>query len=251
MKSPINKFLILPGILLVPVLLMAVDPHEYTDYIDGKWYQCKSWVVDAAGDTVYYRDLDGNREYYKYDDQHHKVYRTNQDREECFYTYTATGKELTSKCSDGTFVEYFYDKLDRLVRIKSRKNTVSFDYDGDTDRGIHFQKVDTLGNILDESWYEYDDKKNETKWITRTGKVTIYHPIDGPTMYQKQSDGFEIWFDDKGNIIKDKEPNGKITQYKNKYDSKGRIIYKANDDQWFRYFTKKDTSYKCWVDGKY
>ena len=249
MKSQINKFLILPGILLAPVLLMAVDPHDYTDYLDGKWYQCESWVVDAAGDTVYRRDLSGNRQHYKYDDQHNQVYWMNHHQEECFYTFTDTGKQLSTKCSNGTLSEFFYDNLGRMIRIEGKKSDVFLEYDGETDRVIHGRIVDKSGQITDESWYENDVKKNERKLINKDGEVTTFRPLDGPVKYLNENGHFELWHDDKGNVIKRRNKNG-ITEFKNKYDSKGRIIYNGFYDQWFRYFTKKDTSYKCWVDGK-
>ena len=247
MKNTRDKFWILPGILLLPCLLMAVEPEEFTDFIDGKWYTCYSWVVDAAGDTVYKKNHGRYKDFYKYDSAHRVVHHSSTYGFECFYTYTESGKILEETCDNGFNKKYKYDHLDKLIMATTEKNTTTYDYDGNSKNLIHEKTVDEWSNVIEEIWHEYDFKKNEERRMFKRGLEQIYRK-NGTIKYQKNPDGEETWFDNKGYIIKEKDKNGKVEQFENRYDSRGRILYAGYAG--YRYLTKSDTSYMCIVGGK-
>lgn len=240
-----GRLWILPGILLVPVLLMAAD---YTDYINGKWYKCDSWVVDAAGDTVYKKLVGGRfQSWVTYNDNHQKVYTKLKDGSECYMEYNEAGKPKSEVCSNGNNGTYTYDSRNRLIKYEYEgvpSSTVLYEYDGNSDRVIH--TMFTGGFLGDgESWLEYDRNNNLLKEIHSNGMEKGYYP-NGKERYFKTPDGTILWYDERGyQTAMEYDDGRKVVYDKNLYDKRGRILYEGRNKTWYSYYTKHDTTFMC------
>lgn len=241
MKSLKNRLWILPGILLLPAILMARS-EIYTDYINGKWYSCDSWVVNAAGDTVFMKKYNGNfKVWRKFDENHREVYVKMNDGTECYTEYNEAGKPTSETCSHGGNNIYTYDNKNRLIRYESTgkyTKTIVYEYDGNSDRVIH-----TI-NSLGDSWTEYENGK-KARVLHSNGQEEGFYP-DGKRKYFKAEDGGVLYYDHNGEVNGMMTPDGEMRNYNNQYDPTGKfIIYDARHKIWFKYFSRKDTTYKC------
>ena len=82
---------------------------------------------DAAGNLVSLTHFNGVTTTYTYDAQNRKLTQSTPGEPTISFTYTATGKYLTSAAGDGT-VNYSYDPLDRLTTKATPEGTLSYTY---------------------------------------------------------------------------------------------------------------------------
>jgi len=82
---------------------------------------------DAAGNLVSLTHFNGVTTTYTYDAQNRKLTQATPGEPTISFTYTPTGKYLTSAAGDGT-VNYSYDPLDRLTTKATPEGTLSYTY---------------------------------------------------------------------------------------------------------------------------
>jgi YD repeat-containing protein len=83
---------------------------------------------DAAGNLTPVTHFNGVTTKYTYNEQNRKLTQSTPGEPMISFTYTATGKYLTSTAGDGT--EYYsYDALDRLITKATPEGTLSYTFD--------------------------------------------------------------------------------------------------------------------------
>ena len=84
-------------------------------------------AYDAAGNLQSLTHFNGVTTTYTYDAQNRRLTQSTPGEPTIRFTYTATGKYLTSTAGDGT-VNYGYDSLDRLTTKATPEGTLSYTY---------------------------------------------------------------------------------------------------------------------------
>ena len=84
-------------------------------------------LYDAAGNLVSLTHFNGVTTTYTYDAQNRRLTQATPGEPTISFTYTPTGKYLTSAAGDGT-VNYTYDPLDRLTTKATPEGTLSYTY---------------------------------------------------------------------------------------------------------------------------
>jgi YD repeat-containing protein len=93
---------------------------------DGSLTETRTY--DAAGNLTSLLHFNGFSTTYTYDALNRLLSRATPGEPTVSFTYTATGKYLTSTAGDGT-VNYAYDSSDRLVTMATPEGTISYTYD--------------------------------------------------------------------------------------------------------------------------
>lgn len=249
------KFLF-TSILLIFSISCCARP---TDYIDGKWYSCDAWTVNADGDTIFKSLTTGFKAWYSYNKSHQLMKYRNSDGTVCKYSYTKTGLMRGEDCSDGDWFRKHYNSKGQLVKAEDWRTIQMYEYDNDgnqiygkTIRGENWG--DWAGTV--EWWNEYSANNILAKTMYSTGKIEEFYN-DGTIKYRERTiDGpfnkktlLKEWFDSHGCVVMDSSAYG-VEHYDNKYDHYGMIIYEGKGRTWYTYFTKDDTIYKC-IDTKH
>ena len=107
---------------------------------------------DTNGNLVSLTHFNGTTTTYTYDALNRLLTRATPGEPTVSFTYTATGKYLTSTAGDGT-VNYSYDSLDRLITKATPEGTLSYTYDA---AGHVASIVSSNANGASVS-YTYDD----------------------------------------------------------------------------------------------
>ena len=112
----------------------------------------ESRAYDAAGNLISLTHFNGVTTSYVYDALNRLLSRTTPGEAPVSFTYTPTGKYLTSTAGDGT-VNYGYDSLDRLTAKATPEGTLSYTYDA----AGHVASIGSSNAHGTSVAYSYDD----------------------------------------------------------------------------------------------
>jgi RHS repeat-associated protein len=112
----------------------------------------ESRVYDEAGNLTSLTHFNGVTTTYTYDSLNRLLSRATPGESTVSFTYTPTGKYLTSTAADGT-VNYAYDALDRLITKATPEGTLSYTYDA----AGHVESIVSFNTNGVSVSYSYDD----------------------------------------------------------------------------------------------
>jgi RHS repeat-associated protein len=125
---------------------------------------------DAAGNLVSLTHFNGVTTTYTYDALNRLLTLSTPGEPTVSFTYTATGKYLTSTAQDGT-VNYEYDSLDRLTAKATPEGTLSYTYDA----AGHVESIASSNPNGASVSYTYDElNRLSTVEDNRLGGTTTY-----------------------------------------------------------------------------
>jgi RHS repeat-associated protein len=164
---------------------------------DGQLTESRTY--DAAGNLQTLTHFNGQITTYSYDALNRLLTRITPNEAPVSFTYTATGKYLTSTAGDGT-VNYLYDSLDRLTSKATPEGTLSYTYyaDGQVESIISsnpngasvaytYDDLNRLSTVVDNNLpgqntttYTYDPASNVATVATPNGITAkfTYDPLN-------------------------------------------------------------------------
>jgi RHS repeat-associated protein len=130
----------------------------------------ESRVYDTAGNLTSLTHFNGVTTTYTYDSLNRLLSRASPSESTVSFTYTPTGKYLTSTAADGT-VNYIYDALDRLITKATPEGTLSYTYDA----AGHVESIASSNTNGASVSYSYDELgRLSTVVDNRLGGTTSY-----------------------------------------------------------------------------
>lgn len=221
------KKIIAAIILLIAASVLA----EPTDYIDGKWYTCDTWTVNAAGDTLFTSNMYGTKTWYSYNKKHQRTGFRMSDGTKCRDSYTASGNRKGEHCSDGDWYTYKYNRKGQLIQVEDWRTRMTLDYD-------------RSGNVIHKKIFL------DVNWDEEAGTAEIWNEYNSDNALVKtihsDSHGYisKKWFDEHGYAVRDSSRFGD-RHFENKYDQNGMIVYEGMSRRAYKYFQQEDTMYRC------
>ncbi|NKI40789.1 RHS repeat-associated core domain-containing protein [Streptomyces physcomitrii] len=124
------------------------------------------------------------------------------------YTYDALGRTETTTDGRGTKTVYTYDNLDRIRKVSSTNDTVTYAYDGD---GNLTQRTDSTGVVK----YAFDPLQRETVRTLQDGSQTLlaYTPAGNVDFYQDPAGKTDYTYNAVNKLTELKDPQGRLTTY--------------------------------------
>ncbi|MEU1075117.1 MULTISPECIES: RHS repeat-associated core domain-containing protein [unclassified Streptomyces] len=162
------------------------------------------------------------------------------------YTYDALGRTETVTDGRGIKTVYAYDHRDRVTKVSSTHDTVTYAYDGD---GNLVQRSDGTGVIK----YAFDPLSRETVRTLQDGSQTrlTYTPAGNVDTYSDPAAVTAYIYNEVNKLRELKDPTGKTTTYaydnndfRTKTNYPGGTVQSVNPDKSGRPQTIKATSPK-------
>jgi RHS repeat-associated protein len=179
---------------------------------------------------------------YVYDGLNRLLSRTTPGEATVSFTYTPTGKYLTSTAADGT-VNYTYDALDRLITKQTPEGTLGYTYDAaghvasinsSNSRGVSvaytYDDVNRLSTVVDNglqgnntTTYAYDAANNVATATLPNGVQSLYSydALNRVSTVASQNAGYAYVLGPTGNRTGATELNGRTLSWS--YDGINRL----------------------------
>jgi len=209
----------------------------------------ESRQYDTAGNLLSLTHFNGITTTYTYDALNRLLSRTTPGEAPVSFTYTATGKYLTSTAADGT-VKYTYDALDRLATKATPEGTLSYTYDaaGHVESIVSsnpngasvaytYDELNRLGAVVDNrlpgqntTTYTYDPASNVATVAYANGLQSnfTYDTLNRLTEMITPVSGYSYTLGATGNRTQAVEINGRTLNWN--YDGINRLTSETISD---------------------
>jgi len=209
----------------------------------------ESRQYDSSGNLLSLTHFNGITTTYTYDALNRLLSRTTPGEAPVSFTYTATGKYLTSTAADGT-VKYTYDALDRLATKATPEGTLSYTYDaaGHVESIVSsnpngasvaytYDELNRLGTVVDNrlpgqntTTYTYDPASNVATVAYANGLQSnfTYDTLNRLTEMITPVSGYSYTLGATGNRTQAVEINGRTLNWN--YDGINRLTNETISD---------------------
>lgn len=181
----------------------------------GEEDRVTEYLRDPLGQIRTMRDALGEEEQYVYDGLGRVAQKTDRDGYVTTNTYHRSGKLASVLYGDGTGVEYFYDALQRLVRVKDwlGETTIQRDKTGNPEK-----ITDPEGREVSYEWGRLGEKKAV---VYPDGKRVRYHYDEMLRLFAMDMEGegaegtgrISYQYDEKGRLARKQFPGGITTSW--------------------------------------